>query len=195
MDTMGETEPLPERLSDAKEKVFQEMVSRGYSVTSHECEHYNCIAHAADDKTQKWDPIAIPPVYYWPKGADRGDGADSLATAFMAIGYERCAGGEPEDGFEKVALYIDDNGSWQHAAKQLPNGQWSSKLGEWEDVMHQSPHCFGDTEYGKVAYYMRRRIKEGIGEAQPKAQSAETEEVGGGRSETSQQANVPPNDV
>ena len=101
------------------------------------------------------------PGYYWPPGADRGSSADALKIAFEAIGYQVCAGGDLEPGYEKVALYIDDDGFWQHAAKQESNGEWSSKLGNEEDIRHVHPHCFGDSLYGHVVYFMRRPVSGG----------------------------------
>lgn len=98
------------------------------------------------------------PGYYWPPGADRGEGEDSLKTAFEAIGYEACVGGDLEAGYEKVALYINELGFWTHAAKQESNGEWSSKLGNEEDIRHPHPHCFGGSAYGNVVYFMRRAV-------------------------------------
>jgi hypothetical protein len=84
-----------------------------------------------------------------------------LRSAFEAIGYEVCHGASINDalepGFDKVALYVDDDGMWSHAAKQLPSGEWSSKLGLEEDIAHKTAHCFGGSIYGNVAYVMRRK--------------------------------------
>lgn len=160
MAGMGQEDRLPEKLSSEREDAFRSMVEAGYKVTSLESTDYNCVAHAARDQTLKWDCPGFPvPGYYWPPGAMEGDHPEALASAFAAIGYERCQGGELEVGYEKVALYVDSSGEWQHAALQLPNGKWSSKLGHWEDVMHASPHCFGDSIYGNVIYFMRRAIE------------------------------------
>ncbi len=108
--------------------------------------------------TKKWDPTAIPlPGYYWPPNARRDAHPDALRSAFEAIGYEVCERDNLEDGYEKVALYVDANGSW--AAKQEANGEWSCKLGNEEDVRYKTPHSFGDSIYGHVAYFMKRQIK------------------------------------
>jgi hypothetical protein len=101
------------------------------------------------------------PGYHWPKGAIEGDDPDALKSAYEVIGYELCSGehaDRPEIGYEKVAIYVDDLGLWSHAAKLHDNGEWSSKLGDIEDVHHPSEHCFGDSEYGNGVYYMRRRL-------------------------------------
>lgn len=125
---------------------------------------YNCAAYVADDRTQKWAYTMVPqPGYYWPKGAIEDDDPDALKSAYETIGYELDTGdraAEPEDGYEKLAIYVDDYGLWSHAAKLGADGEWSSKLGDSYDVTHKSQHCFGDSgpEYGNVAYYMRRKI-------------------------------------
>ncbi len=150
---MGSEGGLPERLSKARERRFPSLID--YRVASEETSSHNCIAYAAGDYSRKWDP---DPFYYWPPNAKRGRDPDSLKSAFEAIGYEQCIGGELEPGYEKVALYVDNQGLWQHAAKQEPNGEWSSKLGNWEDIRHRSPHCFGGSDYGVVIYFMKRRI-------------------------------------
>ena len=42
-----------------------------------------------------------------------------------------------EIGFEKVAIYSDAHGP-QHVARQLPDGKWTSKLGQQVDVEHST---------------------------------------------------------
>src|SRR4051794_26945062 len=112
---MGQGELLPKRLNPEDEDAFPNLVKVGYHVTSHRSTRYNCIAHAADDTTRKWDCTMIPvPGYYWPPQAKRGRGIEALVSAFEAIGYEPCAGDHPEEGYQKVALYVDKNGFWSH---------------------------------------------------------------------------------
>lgn len=119
------------------------------------------------------------PGYYWPDGADRGDGPDSLRSAFEKIGYEICTSQDLEPGYDKVALYIDDDGFWTHAAKQREGGDWSSKLGNSEDIAHQTPHCFGGSIYGNVCYYMKRRKAGTKYEKEGNAEGIPQEDPGG----------------
>lgn len=94
---------------------------------------------------------------YWPAQADTGPEIDSLRNMFETIGYVVCDSEEPEPGFEKVALYVDDEGYWTHAAKQEDNGQWSSKLGLSFDITHRTAHCFGGADgYGNAVYFMKK---------------------------------------
>jgi hypothetical protein len=77
-------------------------------------------------------------------------------SVFECLGYEICAGEHVEDGYDKVALYVDQQGFWTHAAKQESDGIWSSKLGEYEDIRHSTPHAVSGPAYGQVMHYMRR---------------------------------------
>lgn len=174
---MGNGGGLPSRLSPEDEQCFPNLRAVGYRVTSKKDPVYNCVAYAADDETQKWDPTGIPlPGYYWPPTADRGEGADSLRSCFEAVGYELCENGDHETGYHKVALYIDDDGFWAHAAKQI-GVEWASKLGSEEDIRHATPHCFGGSIYGNVVYFMRKPLEgnENVEEQETKEEAAATE--------------------
>ena len=98
------------------------------------------------------------PGYYWPPKAFRSEGIEGLVGAFQEIGYEQCRGKSIETGFEKVALYVDQDGFWTHAAKQRTGGEWTSKLGDCGDIHHRTPHAVASTLYGQVMYYMRRPV-------------------------------------
>lgn len=154
---MGQDEGLPERLSVEIEAHFPNLVESGYFVTSAHSELYNCIAYAAGDETKKWDCGMLPvPGYYWPPGAKRGKYVDALISAFESIGFEQCTNGDLESGYQKVVLYADADGAWTHAAKQLPDGAWSSKIGSCEDIRHLTPYALCSCDYGSVWHYMRR---------------------------------------
>lgn len=154
---MGQSEGIPNRLSPAHEANLPNLKRHGYVVTSKRDSRYNCVAYAADDFTHKWDSGMMPlPGYYWPSGAIRGQGIEALVSAFETIGYKICSGADLEDNYEKVALYVNQFGSWEHAAKQESDGSWSSKLGKSEDIRHRTPHAVCGALYGQVMYYMRR---------------------------------------
>ena len=131
-------------------------LNRGeYWVTSPASDRYNCIAWAAGDDTDWWWPS---PQHYWPEGLPRVERLESFREAFEALGYRECATAELEPGFEKVAIFTKD-GFPTHAARQLPNGHWTSKLGEWQDIEHQHLNAVGSNAsiYGNVALLLRRR--------------------------------------
>ena len=89
---------------------------------------------------------------------------EAFVSAYATLGYAKCEESSAvlEAGFEKVAIYVDANGVPTHAAKQLPNGAWTSKLGEWEDIRHATPEAVEDDGalglgYGKVAVFLKRK--------------------------------------
>lgn len=123
---------------------------------------YNCIAWAAGDQRRRWD---CSEGNVWP--VRRARDAAALQQLFEWLGYEVCSGPELEAGYVKVALYATDGpmGEWQHAARQLPDGRWSSKCGSLEGVIHATPQCVeGRTpfvDYGRVYRFMRMRTSLG----------------------------------
>ena len=119
---------------------------------------YNCIAWAADDQTRWWWPQP-PHAAYWPPGVPRALHITSFVSLFRTLGYEICAGEELEAGYEKVAIFADATGEPKHAARQLPKGGWTSKLGAHEDIRHTLRGLTG-AAYGEVVQFMRRPRKQ-----------------------------------
>jgi hypothetical protein len=74
------------------------------------------------------------------------------------MGYLICESDGVEEGFDKVAIYAQ-GGRWTHAARQLPDGKWTSKLGPDEDIEHESPTELVGNLYGQVHCIMRRLIQ------------------------------------
>jgi hypothetical protein len=62
-----------------------------------------------------------------------------------------------EPGFEKVALFADAAGKPTHAARQLPSGAWTSKLGIAVDIEHEL-HALEGEFYGEVVLILRRPL-------------------------------------
>ena len=107
----------------------------------------------------KWcEPISFPvPGYYWPEGAKHGASIDALRSCYETKGFEMCAGSALEAGYTKIALYADSDGAWTHAARQVDDGEWTSKLGRNVDIRHKTPGCVGGLVYGNVALFMRMK--------------------------------------
>jgi hypothetical protein len=95
---------------------------------------------------------------YWPPNVARRVHLSAFLEAFASLGYEVCPDGRLERGWEKLAIYADANGDPTHAARQLPSGRWTSKLGPLEDVNHLLYGLAGQ-EYGDTVAYMRRRLQ------------------------------------
>ena len=136
---------------------FPRLKRAPFFLTSPESPHYNCVAWAADDDQNVWWPHLPPLFSYWPPGVPRKEDLQTFIAAFATLGYTVCADGALEPGFEKVALFGDAEGKPKHAAKQLPNGRWTSKLGFAEDIEHIIWGLEGG-QYGNVVQYLKRTI-------------------------------------
>jgi hypothetical protein len=91
---------------------------------------------------------------YWPGEAPRESTLAAFLGAFQSLGFEVCADGSRKEGCAKIAIY-GLAGLPTHAARQLPNGRWSSKLGRSSDIEHDLEALEGE-EYGTVIVFMRR---------------------------------------
>ncbi len=132
---------------------FPNITNANHRITSPATADYNCIAWASGDTNHWWEP-----GIYWPAPCHDGEfGIGVLADLLVHLGYEPCDSDAPESGFTKIALY----GStlfYTHAARQLPNGLWTSKLGKLEDIEHDLPHTIAGGVYGEVMDIMKRKI-------------------------------------
>ena len=138
-----------------KEVKFPRLAAEGYLVTSPATYDYNCIAFAADDEEKWWWPDDAG-MGFWPVGVIREETLAAFIEAYRLLGYEQCDNGLLEIGFEKIAIYAE-KGIPTHAAKQLPDGRWKSKLGAWEDIQHHTVSGVCDSLYGQVAQFIRRK--------------------------------------
>ncbi len=150
------------RLPSDREQVFPNLFSEGYGVTSNEDELYNCIAWAAGEENQDqfWTPFDMGHGYYWPPELKR----DARISTFIRLyeirgGYQPCDDAGLETGFEKIAIYAGSDGEVTHAARQTEDGNWTSKLGSWEDISHKSLAGLEGDCYGKVVQILKRQIK------------------------------------
>jgi hypothetical protein len=135
------------------EEDFPGLRGRAWSITSPPTRRYNCIAWAASDDADVWWPDAAG-RWFWPAGLTRVRTLDAFRDAFATLGYVVCDDVSLDPGFEKVALFADHEGP-THAARQLPNGRWTSKLGRAEDVEHDLRDVEGQI-YGSVRLVLKR---------------------------------------
>jgi hypothetical protein len=144
---------------------YPNLAAEHHAITSEADPRYNCIAFAAGDSSRWWQPLPLG-GYYWPPEVQRAWTLDSYRLAYESLGYVPCPSGDVEAGYEKVAIYVDAQDVPTHAARQLPSGNWTSKLGQNIDIEHASPAGVEGSAYGRVALYMRRRTTD---EATPSA--------------------------
>jgi len=121
--------------------------------TSDKTPRYNCIAWAAGDHRRKWWPNAGKEAF-WPHSVAGNATTAAFVDAFRTKGYTECADGTLEPGHEKVALYVDGN-AVRHAARQLVDGKWTSKLGDGPDIEHEILDVEGPL-YGKATVFLKR---------------------------------------
>ena len=167
----------------ALRSVLPNLTARNWGVTSPSTNRYNCIAWAAGDNSRWWWPEGS---YYWPDGAPRECSLSAFLAAFGTLGYEECATPDLERPTEKIAIFAlqnVSNGSPQptHAARQLSDGRWTSKLGPSVDIVHSTLHHVSGTEYGIPVRFMGR------GRVLPTTdlkQEPRAHHVAGGRDET-----------
>jgi hypothetical protein len=135
---------------------YPKLEEAGYQTTSPPTAQYNCFAWAAGDADRWWAPYPYPPPYtYWPPVAPRENSLEAYIEAFGSLGYTPCDTAELEAGFEKVAFYGQPGAAPKHAARQLENGRWSSKIGQAEDIEHTLDGLVG-SHYGDVVVVLRR---------------------------------------
>lgn len=116
---------------------------------------YNCFAWAACS-TDRWlEPDH--PFGYWPTDVPSRLILNNLTAVYEKAGFERCESEDLEPGYEKIAIYTDRRGLPRHSARQLDNGKWTSKLGQEEDIEHDTLEAVEGPEYGRPVRYLRRR--------------------------------------
>jgi hypothetical protein len=148
-------DPLPEQ-SLHLEKLFPRLASGRYVIRSPRTAAYNCIAFAAGVVDARWwplEPDAIP-SHHWPSECPDTETLDAFRCVFERLGYAVCPTADAEPGFEKMAIFAI-GATPTHAARQLPSGTWTSKLGRSYDIEHPLHALEGD-EYGRVALILRR---------------------------------------
>lgn len=126
-----------------------------FHITSPASKRYNCVAWAAGDDKNWWWPLPLDRGY-WPSGSVRVESITSFELAFATLGFVVCENGDLEPDIEKIALFANVIGVPTHAARQLPSGRWSSKLGEMEDIEHDLRDLEGQV-YGAVLRFMLRK--------------------------------------
>jgi len=140
-----------------------------FIITSPPSPNYNCIAWAAQEDIRWWEPD-VRQSYYWPDSVERRYTVDAYLRAYETAGFQVCDHEGFEDGFEKIALYVKDNGTPTHAARQINGNRWTSKLGPSYDIEHPFVEnwsviicmpesiLFDLTGYGRLERLLKRPI-------------------------------------
>lgn len=130
--------------------------------TSPKTDDYNCLAWALGLMRPWMDPIdhQITPGKYWPPGIPEDWSIAATRQIFEQSGYNEettVQAFEPE--WEKVAIFSNTSGEL-HFARQLPNGKWTSKLGQHIDIEHDDLECLKGNIYGEWRVILKRRKRQ-----------------------------------
>ncbi len=138
------------------EALFPNLQRTTYEVKSPRDQRYNCVAWAAGETHRWWWPIHA----YWPTGVSSEETVEAFVQAFQSLGYGACESARPESNCEKIAIYADASGTPTHVARQIDNGNWTSKLGSLEDIEHADLQGLEDHpsrgDYGRVVRILKR---------------------------------------
>ena len=142
---------------DSLEEIFPNLFAAGYLVTSPRTEDYNCIAWALHRQDRVFWPDTMN-LFAWPDELPREEDLTVVVSFFQSQGYEVCNTSALEDGFQKIVLYTLNDHKFTHVARQLNDGTWTSKIAEYEDIMHRSLDALTGDRCGRVACVMRMRV-------------------------------------
>lgn len=136
--------------------------------------NYNCIAWAGLHSDEFWWPEVFPynrldgVKYNWPFKLPNDDKLKYFVELFSNLGYieesDNIDNEHPE--FRKIALFITANSNISdrfnsectHAARQLKNGLWASKLGRNHDIEHANPYDLEGQAYGQIAIILKKYV-------------------------------------
>jgi hypothetical protein len=143
-------------------QLFPQLFGGQYQLASGRTKRYNCLAWAAGHNDAWWE---APPNGVWPPGVLDDGTVEAAIQLFENLGYTRTDNSSLEVGVDKVAIYGDKDG-YTHAARQLPNGKWASKIGKLQDIEHDSLDALSsvnewigtvrDKAYGRILQIMRK---------------------------------------
>lgn len=141
------------------QQLFPKLNLSDFEITSEIDFFYNCYAWAGGDDKNIWQP-STNPIYCWLTG-EIGETPENFIKQYGFWGYiEKSDTAEYEEGVEKIAFYLNNDYLVQHASRQLENGQWTSKLGQWGyDISHKTLECLEGELYGKASIILKRPIK------------------------------------
>jgi hypothetical protein len=129
-----------------------------YKRTSNPTIDYNCLSWAVELIDTFLDPRGFSPGYSWPIGVKREWSISGCRGVLESFGYtEECKDGSFEDGFAKIAVFVNENDVPTHFARQIEGEKWTSKLGDLIDIFHDDLDCVQCEKYGAAKYYYKKR--------------------------------------
>ncbi len=114
---------------------------QNFVFTSLKTDDYNCVAWSLkiDDEWIQYDL-----------------NVEDYINHFSGCGFRFSENEHFVKGVEKIAIYADYKNQFTHVARQLDNGKWTSKLGDWEDIEHDTLDALSGDFYGKPFIIMEK---------------------------------------
>lgn len=139
-------------------QIFPNLTKDNYRNTSDPDINYNCLAWACGDTHNWWQPSGEK-FHFWIH-TEFSYSIESHIKALKIVGYKELSDSSDfEPDFEKVALYVGNDGLPKHFARQKENGLWTSKLGEKQDIEHDTLEALECDDYGKVKIILKKPRK------------------------------------
>jgi hypothetical protein len=126
---------------------------------------YNCVAFALGEENSIADMLVFSKRIDLTACGLSNTNLSHTAEAYEALfryfyQFERCNSTDPEPGYIKIALYEgydeDDELNFLHVAIQLEGGRWKSKMGNYEDIEHETLEVLAGKQYGDPKIIMKR---------------------------------------
>ena len=147
---------MPFPFHEVAKDALPNLTAENYRITSPTSWQYNCIAWVIGISDAWWWPV---PGRYWPAEVPREENIDAFLSALATRGYSPCLSGDVEVEREKIAIYCVGVAP-THAARQLADGWWTSKLGPSFDIEHADLEALAGGVYGEPRILLSSRKKE-----------------------------------
>lgn len=124
---------------------------QNFDFTSLKTDDYNCVAWATEIDDE-W--IQFP----YDEQNNYDDSIRKYITYFTDLGFTETNDSRPEENVLKIALYGDKENNFTHVARLRSNGKWASKLGDWEDIEHDTLEVLSGPGYGHPVKLMEKIV-------------------------------------
>lgn len=140
-------------LTDSRLKLkFPNLIhGKNFEFTSLKTDDYNCVAWASEIDDE-W--IEYPYDDY----QNFDDSVHKYINHFLQLGFTKTDKQQHEEGILKIAIYTDQQQNFLHVARSLPNKRWTSKIGDWEDIEHNTLDVLSGEFYGSPQIIMQKAI-------------------------------------
>ncbi len=118
--------------------------------TSKQTWEYNCVMWSLN-RDDEWRDF-----FYSDDGYVNPDQSINPYVAyFQENGFETCENSSLEVGALKICIF-SKNGIFSHVSRQLQDGRWASKMGNYEDIEHLTEFDVSGLGYGSPDIYMQK---------------------------------------